>query len=163
MKLESQLHLGCCMGMYASDTGYRLYFSQNVLFSGLFYQRLSFSFSSGLWTVSQKVHVLDQWTLNPNCIKGTEWESVYQMLNLNYIFRKMFNLLNIASFINGKALERGTTKMGAFSALIYTREEPRSTPPRFKRIFKICIMLTQLKTRSRCFDNWIPYVSMYVV
>ena len=40
MKLESQLHLGYCMKIYASDAGSHLYFSQNLLFSGLsgFYQ-----------------------------------------------------------------------------------------------------------------------------
>ena len=32
------------------------------------YQRLSFAFSSGLWTVSEKWQVLDHWNLNTNCI-----------------------------------------------------------------------------------------------
>ena len=40
MTLESQMHLGYCMGIYASDVGSHLYFSQNLLFSefSLFYQ-----------------------------------------------------------------------------------------------------------------------------
>ena len=41
MKLESQLHLGYCMGMYASDVGSQLYF-ESLLFSGLKGFALSF-------------------------------------------------------------------------------------------------------------------------
>ena len=39
IKLESQLHLGYLMGIYALDADFNLYFSQNLPFSGLFYQR----------------------------------------------------------------------------------------------------------------------------
>ena len=35
MKIESQLHLGYCMGIYALDAGSRLHLLQNLLFLDL--------------------------------------------------------------------------------------------------------------------------------
>ena len=55
MKLESQLHVGYCMGNYASDAGSHLYFSQNLLFSWL--KNLCLALAS-LKSWSEEVQVL---------------------------------------------------------------------------------------------------------